>query len=375
MTPVRAAVGLAVAAALVTALLAPARAGEAAEQAWQPFVLVAGLLLIGLLAADDGLFAAAGARLARLPGGGVTLLVALLLLVAVVTAVLNLDTSVVFLTPVLVHSARRRGLAEAGFLYGAVFMSNSASLLLTGSNLTNLIVLAREHVAGGLFAARMAPAWAAAVAVTIVVVALCFHRSLREGSRSADELIRPRAGAGLLGTIAAALLVLALPRPGLPVLGLALALVGWRLVRRRIALAPVREALGAPVLTALFCAVVTLGAVARSWNGLGAFVHSLDRWPTAGVGALAAVLFDNLPASALLAASPPAHPRALLLGLNLGPNLAVTGSLSAVLWFRVARGLGCRPSAVTYSRIGLILVPLTLVAALAALSLFAPRGF
>src|SRR5437899_869667 len=49
------------------------------------------------------------------------------------TAVLNLDTAVVFMTPVLLHAARERGLDDAPFLYGAVFMANSASLLLPGA--------------------------------------------------------------------------------------------------------------------------------------------------------------------------------------------------------------------------------------------------
>ena len=69
----------------------------------------------------------------------------------------------------------------------------------------------------------------------------------------------------------------------------------------------------------------------------------------------------------LLSASPPAHSRALLIGLNLGPNLAVTGSLSAVLWLRVARSNDATPSARTYTLIGLVLVPLSIAAALAAL--------
>src|SRR6266571_4670363 len=137
-----------------------------AAQAWPPFLLVAGLLLIGAAAAADGLFEALGIRLARTRLGARSLLLALLALVAVVTAVLNLDTSVVFLTPVLVHAARRRGLDERPFLYGAVFMSNSASLLLPGSNLTNLLVLNREHINGADFGVRMLPAWLAACLLT-----------------------------------------------------------------------------------------------------------------------------------------------------------------------------------------------------------------
>jgi arsenical pump membrane protein len=66
----------------------------------------------------------------------------------------------------------------------------------------------------------------------------------------------------------------------------------------------------------------------------------------------------------VLSAHTPAHPRALLLGLDLGPNLAVTGSLAAVLWLQVARAAGSRPSALRYTLLGLVLVPLTLTAAL-----------
>src|SRR5437016_2205700 len=103
-----------------------------ARQAWPPFVLVTGLLLIGAVAAAEGLFEALGARLARARLSARSLLLALLGLVAVVTAVLNLDTAVVFLTPVLVHAARRRRrrrrrrLDERPFLYGSVFMANAA---------------------------------------------------------------------------------------------------------------------------------------------------------------------------------------------------------------------------------------------------------
>jgi arsenical pump membrane protein len=90
---------------------------------------------------------------------------------------------------------------------------------------------------------------------------------------------------------------------------------------------------------------------------------------------MAAVAVNNLPAAVLLAPHRPAHPEGLLLGLNLGPNLAVTGSLSALLWYRAARRVGAHPSARTYSWIGLILVPLSIAAALAALALTPGGGF
>jgi arsenical pump membrane protein len=348
--------------AVAAAVASPAGAAASAHVTWPPFVLVAGLLVIGAVAAAEGLFEAAGAAVARLPGGGFSLLVALLLLDAVVTAVLNLDTAVVFLTPVLLHAARRRGLDERPFLYGAVFMANAASLLLPGSNLTNLIVLAREHITGSLFAARMLPAWIASVAVVIAVLAIVYRRELAAHG-GADASARPavRLGPGLAGALGAAALVLALRSPALPVLGLALVVAVWARLRPRAAVAAVSPFL----LIGVFGVAIALGTLARSLDILGNLTESTGRWTTATLGAGAAVLVNNLPAAVMLSAHLPAHPRALLVGLDLGPNLAVSGSLSAVLWLQVARAEGARPSAITYTKLGLLVAPLGIAAALA----------
>src|SRR5579863_2231701 len=151
---------------LIAAVIRPGEAQAAASQAWSPFVLVAGLLLIGLVADDDGLFAAAGHRLARSAASGVLLYMGAVVIVGVVTALLNLDTSVAFLTPVLVYAARSRGEGEAPLLYGCLLLANAGSLFLPGSNLTNLIVLGHLHLSGGRFLALAAPAWLVSILVT-----------------------------------------------------------------------------------------------------------------------------------------------------------------------------------------------------------------
>jgi arsenical pump membrane protein len=335
---------------------------HAAGQVWPAFALVTGLLLVGVVAEQEGLFARAGASLASLPGGPRIVFVVALALVAVVTAILNLDTSVVFLTPVLLHLARARGLDESPFLYGAVFMSNAASLFLPGSNLTNLIVLHGEHVAGATFLARIWPAALASVVVTAVVLLVVFRREL-QGDAAVTATGAASLGAGAVAIAVSTVLVLVLAAPALPVLavGIVTAVVA-RVPRTRLgALVDLR------VLGGLFVLAVLLGGLGRSWNGPASFLDSLDRWQTAVAGAVGAICINNLPAAVLLTPHPPAHARALLLGLNLGPNLAVTGSLSAFLWRRIARSLGAEPSVVRYSRLGVVLVPLALAAALAAL--------
>ena len=334
-------------------------------------MLVAGLLVIGALAARDGIFEAAGALAARAPGGGATLLVLLLALDALVTVVLNLDTAVVFLTPILVHAARRRGLGEAPFLYGSVFMANAASLLLPGSNLTNLIVLAREHVAGARFAALMLPAWGASVVVVTVGLVAIFRRPLSAAARHDGSQAGARLGAGAAGVAGAAALVLVLHDPALPVLGLAVALAALGRAKPRA----VARAANPLLLLGVFGVAVGLGTLARSIHWLATLTTHTGRWASAGVATLAAVLVNNLPAAVMLSARTPAHPRALLVGLDVGPNLAITGSLSAVLWLQVGRAAGARPSVRRYSLLGLVLAPAGIAAALGLVTLLDSVGY
>lgn len=81
------------------------------------------------------------------------------------------------------------------------------------------------------------------------------------------------------------------------------------------------------------------------------------------------MLVNNLPAASLLASRTPHHPFALLVGLNLGPNLFVTGSLSWILWLQASRTAGVTPSIRHATRLGAIAAPLSIAAALAMLTL------
>jgi arsenical pump membrane protein len=321
---------------------------DAAAQSWPPFVLVAGLLLIGAVAAEEELFAAAGATIARTSIAPIPLLFGLLALDACVTAVLNLDTAVVFLTPVLVHAARSRGLDERPFLYGSVLMANASSTLLPGSNLTNLLVL--RSAGGGGFARQMLPAWLASIALTAVLLVLVLPPG--RAGRPAAAPPRFRLGLGAGAAVCAGLAVLTLRHPAVPVAALGIAACSFKRLRPRL---DVRT----PAL--LFVAAIVLGTAARTWS----VPLASGRWATGALAAAASIVVNNLPAAVLFSAQPPPHPIALLLGLDLGPNLAVTGSLSAMLWLQAARSVEARPSVRLYSLLGALLVPPTLAVALA----------
>ena len=330
---------------------------QSLSHSWQPFVLITGLLFIGHSASRDGLFSSVGRLVARTPGNDVALFTVTMTAVAVVTALLNLDTSVVFMTPVALHAARARGSDEVAFAFGTILMSNAASLLLVGSNLTNMLIFATHPVRGTTFAARMTPAWVVCVVVTIVMVAWWRRRELVRRSVSSNEAVKWHVGPGTVSAVVAVALMLATSQPALPVfvLGALLEVVDL-VVRRRVDVRDVVRVASPQVVAPLFVVAVLVGWMGRSWHGLGHVVAHTNSLATAAIAGALSLVINNLPAASLFAGQTIAHPYALLLGLNLGPNAFVTGAMSTLLWLRIVRGEGLAPTTGQFVRIG---VPVT----------------
>jgi arsenical pump membrane protein len=95
----------------------------------------------------------------------------------------------------------------------------------------------------------------------------------------------------------------------------------------------------------------------------------------AAIAALLANLVNNLPAILILlpivATAGPVAVLAALIGVNCGPNLTYVGSLATMLWRRVLLADGAAPSALAFTRLGLLVVPATLLASTTALWLSA----
>lgn len=341
---------------------------ETLDATWSPFVLVAGLLLIGHVAAGEGLFRVVGAWCARAPGGGVGLFILTMCAVAVVTAVLNLDTSVVFMTPMALNAARAKGTDETAFLFGTIFMSNSASLLLVGSNLTNLLIFAHRNELGTTFARHMVLPWLAAVVVTIIVVGVWRWRGLRNDDREATESSeRMTFGPGVVAVGFAVVAMLVLSRPAIWVF---IAGAGAELIALTFRRGSWRDAVSAgnpAMLATLFVIAIAVGWFAR-WSTLTTHLLShANVVATAASSTLGALVINNLPAASLFAAHGVRHPFALLLGLDLGPNCAVTGALSSLLWLRIARRHGVRPSIAAFSVVGTVAAVISISIGLALL--------
>jgi arsenical pump membrane protein len=341
---------------------------------------LATVLVLAQLCADEGLFETAGAWLARADGPH-RLLILVFALASVTTAVLSLDATVVLLTPVVFATASRLGVRARPHVYACTHLANSASLLLPVSNLTNLLAFAAAGVSFTRFTALMAGPWVVAVVVEYLVFRRFFRRDLAAAARG------PAGPARAVPVFP--LVVLALTLAGFVVASLAGVEPVWAavagavvlavraLTRRRTTAAGILRAVSIPFLAF----VLALGVVVRAVvdNGLDTAVgHLLPAGSSlaallaiAAVAAVLANLVNNLPA--VLVLLPLAAPAgvgavlALLIGVNLGPNLTSVGSLATLLWRRVLRDHDSRVELAEFTRLGLLTVPASLILAVLAL--------
>jgi len=368
------------AAVLVTGWLPGDDALELLERTGPVLLFVAALTVVAELCAGAGLFDAAAALAARLARGRRWVLWVLVVVLAVAsTAVLSLDTTAVLLTPVVVALARRTHTAPLPFALAVLALANTASLVLPVSNLTNLLADHTLRRAGVDYLALMWPPALAAIVVTVVLLALRDRRVLRgrfetvAARRPADGLLL-RVAAVATGAMAVAF-VAGVP-PALAATVTAVALLAVTLARGRPLPVPARDLVPwrtLVVVAGLFVVVATahahgLDEVLATAAGAGDDPAALAR--LAGVGVLAANGVNNLPAYLALepaAGSDPLRVAALLVATGAGPLLTPWGSLATVLWWQRCRQVMLAVPAATIVRQGLLLAPVVVLTALAAL--------
>ncbi|NJP68356.1 SLC13 family permease [Streptomyces spiramenti] len=379
------AVGAVPAAGLLMALgaVAPAEAWSETQRLAPVVGFLAAILLLSHLCAAEGLFSAAGSVVARLCRDRPRrLLAGVFVLAALTTAVLSLDATAVLLTPVVIATAMRAGAVPRPHVYATAHLANSASLLLPVSNLTNLLAFAASGLTFTRFGILMAPAWLLVIAVEYLVFRRYFAADL-----SAPPV--PVTAGEKVEAPVVALVVLALTLVGFVATSFAGLSPAWAACAGAAVLAV--RALRARTTTVggliaacnpLFCLfVLALGVVVKALvdNGLDAAAGRvlpdgtgwLDLLVIAAVAALLAAGINNLPATLALlpivAGGGAAPVLAVLIGVNLGPNLTYVGSLSTLLWRRVLHGHDMDVSLRDFTWLGVLTVPLTLVVATTAL--------
>ena len=301
--------------AAAAACLRPQALPAAATATAGPFATLAAIIAGSVLASRLGLFRA----LARLliPGRAPRAVAAacVLAFTALLSGLVNLDVAVVVAMPVALQAARRHGLPAGRLAVAVAITANAASFLLPASNITSLLLLGRAPLSALRYLQDSWLAWLLVVAVTAGLLAGWLALAGATPARAADADARPsgRAALDLIPLFGAAAAIRAILAAGI-------ALRGGLIVQ---------VAAG----SALACAV------------------------------------NNLPAAAALHPAGTAGLWAAILATAIGPGLLLTGSVATLICRRIARDAGAALSAVQFTAVGAVLVPVQLAAAVIGLHL------
>ena len=341
------------------------------------------VLVLAGLCDDEGLFRLAGGWMARGNHGQPRRLLGRVFLAATATtAVLSLDATAVLLTPVVLATVRSTGAPPRPHLYATAHLSNTASLLLPVSDLTNLLAFSAAGLSFTRFGVLMVGPWLVAIAAEYLLFRMVFRGELVDRPVLTTTVGRQPVPVLVLSVLAATLAGFAvLSLAGLSPVWAALAGASVLAVRSlsqgRSTPAGILRSINLPFLAF----VLALGVVVKAVmvNGLDSAAARLLPSGTglaallaiAAVAAVLSNLVNNLPAVLVLlpiaAGTGPGAVLAVLIGVNIGPNLTYIGSLSNLLWRNLLHQRGEPTSARQFSALGLLTVPVSLVAAVIAL--------
>ncbi len=384
------AVGGALGVTLVRLLPLP-EVGAAIAKGSDVYLFLAGMMVLAELARREGVFDWIASLAVRASRGSRARLFAIVYGVGiVVTVVLSNDATAVVLTPAVAAAVRAAKVEPRPYLFACALIANAASFVLPISNPANLVVFAGTIPPLGRWLAAFLVPSIFAIAITYVVMLLVFRRDLA-GDVRADVAPKKlaRAGAVTLGGIGLTALALVVAAGLGRDLGAVTAIAGAVVF---VAVALVDRANALPVLRSVSWSVLLLVAglfvlvaaaektgllaVTRAGaNAIAALAPPLAVAAAAFSAALGSNLINNLPAG-LIAGSTVAQIHAsemlrsaVAIGIDLGPNLSVTGSLATILWLVVLRREKIEVDAWRFLRVGAVAMPPALLAAVESLLL------
>jgi arsenical pump membrane protein len=355
------------------------------------YFFLIGMMLLAEVARREGLFdwlAALATKWAA--GSGVRLFALVYGVGVVVTMFLSNDATAVVLTPAVFAAASAARVKDPlPYLFICAFIANAASFVLPISNPANLVVFGGGHMPPLMaWLARFALPSLASIVVTFLVLYAAQRATLKVDTVARD-VERPAlsfggrlAGAGILTTAAVLLTASAVDMDlGLPtaIAGL-VTTVAILILNKESPWGVVKEISWGvlPLVAGLFVLVEALahtGVIAQLVAALEDAVSRSANAAAWGSGVLIAIvcnLVNNLPAGLIAGATvqgaraPPAVASAIMIGVDLGPNLSVTGSLATILWLYALRREDLSVSAWRFLKLGLLVTPPALIVALGA---------
>jgi arsenical pump membrane protein len=379
----------------VFSLISPADALLAIRRGTDVYLFLIGMMVLSEFARHEGLFDWLAACAVRHSSGSASKLFALIYGVGtLVTVFLSNDATAVVLTPAVYAAAKQAKAQPLPYLFICAFIANAASFVLPISNPANLVVFGAHMPSLGSWLSQFGIASVAAIIVTFAVLRFTQRGALTRPIESDVKLPRLSAGGRLVAGGIALTAILLLVASSLDwQLGLPTFLAGMStgivvLLRERAAPWTVIKEISWSVLPLVAGLFVLVEGIERTGvlAPLGHFIASRGAdapGSTAlAAGAVAAVvcnLVNNLPlgliAGTLASGSHLSAPvtGAMLIGVDLGPNLSVTGSLATILWLLALRREGQEISAWKFLALGVLVMPPALLAALLSFTALALR--
>jgi arsenical pump membrane protein len=353
------------------------------------YLFLGGMMLLAELARQQGVFDWLATRTVRLARGSAKRLFALVFTVGtLVTAFLSNDATAVVLTPAVFAAAKAAKAEPLPYLFICAFVANAASFVLPISNPANLVVFGSHMPALGSWLAQFGLPSAMSIGATYVLLRVTQSASLHQPITT--EIQVPRlTRAGRLTTLgiglSAAVLLAAsacefkLGVPTFLVAALTASVVllearqsPWRLLKE-ISWSVLPLVAGLFVLVEGLIRTGVIQDLSGTLTAAAASAPAATSWAAGSIVALSCNLMNNLPAGlithSVLATDAPiplSVTNALLIGVDLGPNLSVTGSLATILWLVAIRREGAHISAWRFLRVGTLVTVPALVLALAA---------
>ena len=367
--------------------ISPNAALRAIGKGGDVYLFLVGMMVMSELARREGLFhwlACHAVKAAR--GSRMRLFFLIYSVGVVVTVLLSNDATAVVLTPAVLAAVRAAEAEPLPYLLACAFIANAASFVLPISNPANLVVYQRQMPPLARWLFTFGAPSIAAIAVTFLVLLWASRRLLNGNLRQGlpIEPLKPAARLTLwgIGGLACTLLTssafsldLGWPAFGCGLLVLLVVRLRDDRVVKDVAMELSWSVL--PLVAGLFVMVEALSATAAMpWaagflRGLTAPGAGVAGPLTAGFGvALLSNLMNNLPSGLLCGAAVRAAGiggpvrDALLIGVDLGPNLSVSGSLATILWLMAIRREGMEVGFWRFLGYGLLVMPPALLAAI-----------
>ena len=354
------------------------------------YLFLIGMMLLSEVARKEGLFdwlATQAVRHAR--GSGKRLFLIIYVVGTLVTVFLSNDATAVVMTPAVYATTRAAQVEPLPYLFICAFVANAASFVLPIANPANLVVFGGQMPALSEWLRYFTGPSLVAIVATYVVLRLT-QRPALDATVAAIKSAPPLKLGGKFAAIGIALTVVlllsasAFDRPlGLPTFCAGASLTAIVLIIARQSPLPILKDVSWSVLSlvaGLFVVVADLNRTgvlsALAWNLHDAAAASpqATSWVAGIVVAVASNLVNNLPVGLIAAATShtagvsPQVAGAILIGVDLGPNLSVTGSLATILWLIAVRREGLNVTPLQFFRSGLLVMPPALVLSLLALS-------